>query len=89
MSATTKTAKTYHYAIIPSCGCYDSGSIVRAVKCGDDLAKLQRAAKKMTADYRREMSRYGHTSGGYRVIRWGAERSYTLLGHEADRQESV
>jgi len=87
MTATAK--KTYRFAIIPSCGCYGSGSIVRAVKVGDDLAKMQRASDKLTADYRREMSRYGYTSGGYRVVRWNAERSYTLMGHEADRYDTM
>lgn len=82
-------SKSYTYAIISSQGMYGSGDKVRAVKCGNDIAKMQAAAKKMTREYQDGMRKYGGSSGGYRVVRWDAERSYVLLGHEADRYATV
>jgi hypothetical protein len=80
-----KTAnRTYRYAVVPSQGCYGSGSSVRAAYRTDSLERAEKRAAKLTADYRRDMAPYGYTSGGYRVVRWGsADR--TCLGCDLDR----
>jgi hypothetical protein len=70
--STAATSKTYAFAIVPTQGMYGSGDIVRVARLSNDLDAARKIAKKLTAEYRQAMRPHGGSSGGYRVIVWGA-----------------
>ena len=81
---TTATSKTYAFAIVSTHGMYSSGDKVRVARLSNDLDAARKVARELTGAYRRSMSCYGGTSGGYRVIAWGsADR--TISGYSLDR----
>jgi hypothetical protein len=80
--------KTYTYAVVPCHGMYNPGNHIHAVYRTNDLRKALSRAATETHDYRVEMSRYGYTSGGYRVIAWRSSAK-VILGVDLDRQSSV
>lgn len=77
------------YAIVPSPGCYGSGSTVRPLAILSDLPRALKRAQTATRAYRRGMP--GYTSGGYRVVECAGtdRRSVSWLGWELDRQPSL
>ncbi len=82
--STTATSKTYAFAIVPTQGMYGSGDNVRVARLSNDFDAARKVARELTGAYRRSMSCYGGTSGGYRVISWGsADR--TISGYSLDR----
>lgn len=83
------TTKTYVYAVIPTQGCYGNGSNVSPAYCTDDRERATKKAASMTREYQRAMRSRGGSSGGYRVIEWGYDCSYSIPGHIADRVPSV
>ena len=81
---TTATSKTYAFAIVPTQGMYQSGDSVRVARLSNDLTVARKIARELSAAYRRSMSCYGGSSGGYRVIAW--DRSdRTISGYPLDR----
>lgn len=87
-STTTIAAKTYAYAVVPSHGCYGSGSRVQTQYRTNDLAKAKAKAAKLTREYREAMVRYGGSSGGSRVVEWDSSDT-TILGCDLDRYPSL
>jgi hypothetical protein len=72
------------FAVVPTEGMYSSGDTVRVARTSNSLDAARKVAKKLTAEYQESMSRYGGSSGGYRVIAWGsADR--TISGYWLDR----
>jgi hypothetical protein len=76
---------TFAFAVVPSCGMYGSGDIVRVARATNSLETARKIAKKFTTEHRNGMARFGGTSGGYRVVSLGAGRDHTWLGRELDR----
>lgn len=72
------------YAVVPSPGCYGSGSRVRPVRVLSTFERARRYAEAATADYRNGMP--GHTSGGYRVVEAGPE---SWFGWELDQEPTL
>lgn len=81
-------AKTYTYAVVPTQGCYGSGSRVRPALRTNDLATARKAAAKFTRQYKAAMKPCGGSGGGYRVVEWG-HSDETRLGWELDRYPTV
>ena len=80
-----KRLTTMTYAVVPSHGCYGSGSKVRPLSTHSTLARAERKAERATSEYRAAMRRYGGSSGGYRVV----EARASWLGWELDRMPSL
>ena len=80
----TATAKTYAFAIVPTQGRYSSGDNVRVARLSNDLDAARKIARELTNGYRRSMSCYGGSSGGYRVIAWGSS-DRTISGYSLNR----
>lgn len=78
-------SKTYKYAVVPSCGMYGSGDVIRPAKESNDLDRAKKLAASLTAEYQASMRRFGYTSGGYRVV----ENRGSWMGHELDRATSL
>lgn len=72
----------YPYAVVPSHGCYGSGSKVRPLCRATTLEAAKKKAAKATREYRAAMAKHGGSSGGYRVIKSNDAWWY---GHELDR----
>lgn len=84
MSTTAAAGKTYAFAIVPSQGMYGSGDNVRVARLSNSLDAARKLARELTGAYKRSMSCYGGSSGGYRVIAWdSADR--TISGVALDR----
>jgi hypothetical protein len=81
---TTATSKIYAFAIVPTAGMYTSGDDVRVARLSNDLDAARKVARELTGSYRRSMSCYGGSSGGYRVIAWG-QAGRTISGYALDR----
>jgi hypothetical protein len=82
------------YAIVPSRGCYGSGSRVTALALRADRAVAIRLAKTATLEYRASMRSVGGSSGGYRVVvaPEGAQNRLDCVwryGHELDGLPSI
>lgn len=56
------------YAVVRSRGCYGDGETVYAARVSSTLDLAESYAAARTRSYRREMARYGGSSGGYRVV---------------------
>jgi len=81
---TAAAGKTYAFAIVPTQGMYGSGDSVRVARLSNSLDAARKVARELTGSYRRSMSCYGTTSGGYRVIAWGSAGG-TISGYRLDR----
>ena len=75
---------TTRYAVVPTQGTYSSGDNVRVARISDSLQAARKAAKSLTASYQSGMSKYGGSSGGYRVITWD-QAGRTISGYWLDR----
>lgn len=81
---TTKTTKTYAYAVVPTQGMYGSGDSVRVAHRTDSLEVARKKAASLTRGYQAGMQPHGGSSGGYRVIEWGQD-ARTISGYSLDR----
>jgi len=63
---------------------YLSGDYVEVSQISRSLHAARKAAKRLTASYQAGMSRYGGSSGGYRVIEWD-RTGRTISGYWLDR----
>lgn len=77
------------YKIVPSFGMYGSGQKVRVYYVTEDKEKALKKASKWTLELRREMARYGGTSGGYRVIEDDNYDRVFEFGHDLDQYKTV
>lgn len=84
----TTTETTLRYAVIPSHGCYGSGSKVHPVSRHRTIEAAEKKAAKATREYQDAMRRHGGSSGGYRVVEWPHGEQW-VWGHDADRMETV
>ena len=79
------------YAVVPTAGCYGSGSRVASLAVVADLGRAVSMARRSTAEFRRAMRPHGGSSGGYRVIATDVRdrRSVSWLGWELDLHPTV
>ena len=75
---------TTTYAVVPTQGMYGSGDNVRVARILNSLQAARKAATRLTASYQSGMSKYGGSSGGYRVIAWD-QAGRTISGYWLDR----
>ena len=76
------TATTF--AVVPTQGTYGSGDSVRVARISRSLEAARKAAKRLTKEYQAGLSRFGGSSGGYRVIAWD-QAGRTISGYSLDR----
>jgi hypothetical protein len=75
---------TATFAVVPTQGMYASGDSVRVARICNTLQAARETAKRLTKTYQAGMSRYGGSSGGYRVIAWD-QAGWTISGYWLDR----
>ena len=76
------TATTF--AVVPTQGTYGSGDKVRVARICNSLQAARETAKRLTKEYQAGLSRFGGSSGGYRVIAWDQD-GWTISGYWLDR----
>ena len=75
---------TATYAVVPTQGTYGSGDNVRVARICNSLHDARKTAKRLTKEYQAGLSRFGGSSGGYRVIAWDQD-GRTISGYWLDR----
>ena len=75
---------TATFAVVPTQGMYSSGDNVRVARICNSLQDARKTAKRLTAEYQAGVSRFGGSTGGYRVIAWD-QAGWTISGYSLDR----
>ena len=75
---------TATYAVVPTQGTYGSSDNVRVARICNSLHDACKTAKRLTKEYQAGLSRFGGSSGGYRVIAWDQD-GWTISGYWLDR----